>query len=195
MTALVRAAEGPRDAWRDEFDSYDHRPKLVVDHDGSVLWACANAARILAGSAMPLCIRKGKLILDEDELRGEFIEFLRDAGPQPARKLIRSKTKRQWAVVRAWKPDHWTRAVCLLASPSAPLEDIVASGLAGALKLTKAEVRVLREFAELSAPKQIAHDLGVSLSTVRSHLKQIHTKASVATSMQLLRLTHTFCSA
>jgi DNA-binding CsgD family transcriptional regulator len=53
---------------------------------------------------------------------------------------------------------------------------------------------VLKEFAELNSPKQIARDLGVSLSTVRSHLKQIHAKAAVTTSLQLLRLTHTFCS-
>ena len=68
------------------------------------------------------------------------------------------------------------------------------SGLAGELKLTNAEVRVLKEFAELNPPKQIARDLGVSLSTVRSHLKQIHAKAEVTTSLQLLRLAHTYCS-
>jgi DNA-binding CsgD family transcriptional regulator len=75
-----------------------------------------------------------------------------------------------------------------------PLLDIVGSGLARELKLTNAESRVLKEFAELNSPKRIASDLGVSLSTVRSHLKQIHAKASVTTSMQLLRLTHAFCS-
>ena len=84
--------------------------------------------------------------------------------------------------------------MCVLASPSLPLQDIVECGLARELKLTQAEIRVLKEFAELNSPKQIARDLGVSLSTVRSHLKQIHAKASVTTSLQLLRLTHTYCS-
>src|SRR4029079_7050565 len=96
-------------------------------------------------------------------------------------KLIRAKAKLHGAVLRAWKPAHWDRAVCVLASPSLPLEDIVACGLASELRLTKAEIRVLQEFAELNSPKQIARDLGVSLSTVRSHLKQIHAKASVTT--------------
>lgn len=198
MTASPGAADIMTDACRDEFaaafDAHDRRPKLVVDYDQSMLWSCDNAERILA-EPMPLRIRKGKLVVDDDELRGEFIEFLHNAGPRTERKLIRGKAMCHWAVLRAWKPAHWDRAVCLLASPSVPLEDIVSSGLARELKLTKAEVRVLKEFAELSSPKQIARDLGVSLSTVRSHLKQIHAKAAVTTSMQLLRLTHTFCSA
>jgi DNA-binding CsgD family transcriptional regulator len=175
------------------FEAFDPRPKLVVDYDQRVLWCCDDTARLLDGP-MPLCVRKGKLIVDDDELRQEFVEFLNNVGPETQRKLIRGKASRHWAVLRAWKPAHWERAVCILATPSLPMLDIVACGLAAELKLTNAEIRVLKEFAELNSPKQIARDLGVSLSTVRSHLKQIHAKASVTTSLQLLRLTHTFCS-
>jgi DNA-binding CsgD family transcriptional regulator len=175
-------------------DEFDHRPKLVVDYDQAVLWSCDDAARIL-DEPMPLCVRKGKLIVSDDELRFEFVEFLHGVGPRMERKLIRGKAERHWAVVRAWKPVGWDRAVCILCSPSLPLRDVVESGLARELKLTKAETRVLKEFAELNSPKQIARQLDVSLSTVRSHLKTIHAKASVSSSAQLLRLTHTFCSA
>jgi DNA-binding CsgD family transcriptional regulator len=197
----MMASSAPAEAMADEcraefaaaFEAFDPRPKIVVDYDQRVLWCCDDAPRLLDGP-MPLCIRKDKLIVDDDELRGEFVEFLHNLGPDIQRKLIRGKAKRHWAVLRAWKPAQWDRAVCVLASPSLPLEDIVGSGLAGELKLTQAEVRVLKEFAELNSPKQIARDLGVSLSTIRSHLKQIHAKASVTTSLQLLRLTHTYCS-
>jgi DNA-binding CsgD family transcriptional regulator len=175
------------------FEDVDTRPKLIVDYDQNLLWCCDDARRLL-GETMPLRVVNGKLVVDDEELRQEFVEFLHSAGPVVQRKLIRGKTKRHWAVLRAWKPSHWDQAVCLLASPSVPLQDVVESGLAGALKLTKAEIRVLREFAELNSPKQIARALGVSLSTVRSHLKQIHAKAAVTTSVQLLRLIHTFCS-
>lgn len=197
MMASRASAEVLADECRAEFgaafEAFDPRPKIVVDYDQRVLWCCDDAPRLLEGP-MPLCIRKGKLVIDDDELRGEFVEFLHNLGPDIQRKLIRGKAKRHWALLRAWKPAHWERAVCVVASPSLPLQDIVDSGLAGELKLTQAEVRVLKEFAELNSPKQIARDLGVSLSTVRSHLKQIHAKAAVTTSQQLLRLTHTFCS-
>jgi DNA-binding CsgD family transcriptional regulator len=197
MMALRAPAEAMADECRAEFaaafEAFDPRPKIVVDYDQRVLWCCDDAPRLLDGP-MPLCIRKGKLIVDDDELRGEFVEFLHNVGPEIQRKLIRGKAKRRWAVLRAWKPAHWERAVCVLASPSLPLQDIVACGLARELNLTNAEIRVLKEFAELNSPKQIARDLGVSLSTVRSHLKQIHAKAAVTTSLQLLRLTHSYCS-
>jgi DNA-binding CsgD family transcriptional regulator len=197
MMAVAASAEALADECSAEFaaafEAFDPRPKLVVDYDQRVLWCCDDTPRLLDGP-MPLCVRKGKLIVDDDELRQEFVDFLHNVGPEVQRKLIRGKASRHWAVLRAWKPAHWDRAVCLLASPSLPLRDIVACGLARELKLTNAEVRVLKEFAELNSPKQIARDLGVSLSTVRSHLKQIHAKASVTTSLQLLRLTHTFCA-
>jgi DNA-binding CsgD family transcriptional regulator len=196
MMASRAPAEAMADECRAEFaaalEALDPRPKIVVDYDQRVLWCCDDAPRLLDGP-MPLCLRKGRLVVDDDELRGEFVEFLHNLGPQMQRKLIRGKAKRHWAVLRAWKPAHWDRAVCVVASPSLPLQDIVGSGLAGELKLTQAEIRVLKEFAELSSPKQIARDLGVSLSTIRSHLKQIHAKASVTTSLELLLVTHTYC--
>lgn len=194
------SADGPPPAavCRAEFgyalNEFDHRPKLVVDYDQAVLWCCDDTERIL-DSPMPLCIRAGKLIVDDDELRPEFLEFLHGVGPEMKRKLIRGKGSRHWAVVCAWKPAGWERAVCVLCNPSLPLRDIVESGLVRELRLTKAETRVLKEFAELNSPKQIARNLDVSLSTVRSHLKTIHAKAAVSSSAQLLRLAHTFCSA
>ena len=196
LMAFAVPAETTADSYRAEFAAafaaLDPRPKIVVDDAQRVLWCCDNARRLLE-SPLPLSIRKGRLIVD-DALRPGFVEFLNKARPDVQRKLLRRPGQRHWALLCAWKPPRWHGAVCLLASPSRPLVDIVASGLAGELKLTNAEVRVLTEFAELNPPKQIARDLGVSLSTVRSHLKQIHAKAAVTTSLQLLRLTHTYCS-
>lgn len=197
----LMASRAPAEMMADEcraefaaaFEAFDPRPKIVVDYDQRVLWCCDDAPRLLDGP-MPLCIREDMLIIDDDELRGEFVEFLHNVGPDVQRKLVRGKAKRHWAVLWAWRPASWDRAICVLVSPSLPVRDIVSSGMASELKLTNAEVRVLKEFAELNSPKQIARDLGVSLSTVRSHMKQIHAKASVTTSLQLLRLTHTFCS-
>lgn len=171
----------------------DHRPKLVVDYDQGVLWCCGDAERILR-DPMPLCMQKGRLLVSNDDLRSEFTEFLHNLGANVERKLVRGKAQRHWVVLRAWKPDRWEGAVCILCTPSVPLRDITESGLARELKLTLAEARVLNEFAELNSPKHIAEVLGVSLSTVRSHLKTIHAKASVSSSAQLLRLAHTYCS-
>jgi len=58
--------------------------------------------------------------------------------------------------------------------------------------LTKSECAVLDSFAHLKKPEQIAEQLNIAVSTVRSHLKQIHTKMSVNSSIQLLRITRAY---
>jgi DNA-binding CsgD family transcriptional regulator len=197
---MERSALADPDAagYRNEFNSvreiFDARPKLVVGHHQEVLWCCEHAPRILK-RPMPLILRDGKLSVADDELRGDLIEFLNHVGPHVERKLIRAKAQPHWLVLRAWKPAVSERAVCIVCSPSLPVRGVDESGLAMALKLTKAESRVLQEFAELRSPKEIARSLGLSVSTVRSHLKAIHAKALVTTSLQLLRLVHSFCSA
>jgi DNA-binding CsgD family transcriptional regulator len=45
----------------------------------------------------------------------------------------------------------------------------------------------------MQTPRKIAQDLGISVGTVRSHLKQIYSKAEVESAVQLLRLTHEYC--
>ncbi len=185
--------EQVRAAFADAIDRFDRRPKLVVDDDQHVLWCCEDTATLL-GSAMPICVRNGNLVIEDEEVRNAFPDFLHAVGPQVQHKLIRGKSPRHWVMVRAWRPAEWRAKVCLLCTLSLPTTDVATSGLAGELRLTRSEARVLGKFAELHSPKQIAGELGVSLSTVRSHLKQIHAKAGVTSSMQLLRLAHTFCS-
>ena len=49
-------------------------------------------------------------------------------------------------------------------------------------------------FARLHTPSQISEALGISVATVRSHLKQIYSKAEVESAVQLLRLTGGYCA-
>lgn len=174
-------------------DVFQTRARLVVDRDHEVLWCCELAPKVLR-RPMPLTLTDGKLAIADDELRSELVEFLGNVGTDVEHKLVRAKAKPHWLLLRAWKPSGSKRAVRLLCSPSYPIRDVVESGLAAELKLTRAEIRVLQEFAELRSPKDIARALDVSLSTVRGHLKAIHAKAFVTTSLQLLRLIYTFCS-
>jgi DNA-binding CsgD family transcriptional regulator len=171
----------------------DARPKLVVNLDREVLWCCEHSPIILR-RPMPVVLRDGKLAAADEGLEADLEDFLHSLEMRVTRRLIREKAEPHWVVLRAWKSSQIERAACILCSPSLPMRDIVESGLADELNLTSAEVRVLREFAELKAPKDIAGRLSVSLSTVRSHLKAIHAKAFVTTSTQLLRLVYSFCS-
>ena len=55
--------------------------------------------------------------------------------------------------------------------------------------------KLLAELGEDAAQlRPIADRMQVSISTVRSHLKQIHSKAGVETAVQLTQLVRGFCS-
>lgn len=185
------------DTYQAEFairsEELDVRPRLVVDRKLNVLWACDRTDRIIA-PPMPLQIQHGKLVADCPGVNAQLTELLQAVGSDPSVKLIRAEGSPYWIVVRAWKARGPQDAICLICSPSAPLRDITKCGLAEVLNLTRKEALVLERFAQLSTPKMIASDMGVSLNTVRAHLKSVHVKASVSSSTQLLRLIHTFCS-
>jgi DNA-binding CsgD family transcriptional regulator len=53
---------------------------------------------------------------------------------------------------------------------------------------------VLDLFARLNSPREIAERLQISLSTVRSHLKQIYSKAGVDSAVQLTQLVRGYCT-
>ena len=94
----------------------------------------------------------------------------------------------------AWSLDSEWDAVCLLINLSVPHRSVAESGLAQALRLTGTETRVLDLFARLYSPREISDRLGTSLSTVRSHLKQIYSKAGVDSAVQLTQLVRGYCS-
>ncbi|MGZ3259394.1 MAG: hypothetical protein ACXWIO_11130 [Croceibacterium sp.] len=73
-------AEECRAEFAAEFEKFDRRPKLVVDYDQRVLWSCDKAPRLLDGP-MPLCIRKDKLVVDDEELRQDSPNSCTTSGP------------------------------------------------------------------------------------------------------------------
>ena len=107
--------------------------------------------------------------------------------------LLNGSEPGAWVLLRGWSQrlgEH--RVVFLKCSPSWPLRDVASSGLVQDFGLTRSECAVLDEFARLAKPLQIAERLNISISTVRSHLKQIHTKMAVNSSVQLIGITRAY---
>ena len=82
----------------------EHRPMLVVDRNFSVLWRCDRTDRLL-DRPLPLCVRDGKLVL-EDEL-GEFPLpvghfHARPVGPHPRGSVQVTVPPERFAEVASW---------------------------------------------------------------------------------------------
>lgn len=171
----------------------DRNPRVMIDGHCNVLWQTPHAERLLR-PPLPLWIEGGKAHASGSV--SSWPAFVENLGEEGGRLLLTGKVPGSWVLVRGWAArfgEH--RLVFLKCAMSWPLRDVVSCGLAKDFGLTKSECAVLDEFARLAKPHEIADRLEISVSTVRSHLKQIHTKMSVNSSVQLMRLTRAYTDA
>jgi DNA-binding CsgD family transcriptional regulator len=173
--------------------SLDARPRLVIDRELKIIWQSDKAAELVQ-QPVPLNLNKGYLGADTDATLNELAEFVERVGEECVTLLVQSSEKKHWAMVMALSPQEDPSLVCLMLNLSVPHRSVEQSGLAKALCLTVCEARVLDQFSRLNSTREIAHNLGVSLSTVRSHMKQIHSKAGVGSAVQLTQLVRGYCS-
>lgn len=171
----------------------DARPRLVLDRDRAVIWHSDDAARLLV-PPFPLQIEGGMLTVNDPSADAALADFVETAGGSCDSVLLRGRNTRHWAMVIGWSLPDDTDLVGLLMNLSIPHRSVQESGLARALRLTATETRVLDHFARLNSPREIAQQMAISLSTVRSHLKQIHSKSGVESAVQLTQLVRGFCA-
>ncbi len=193
----IRAGKPPNFDFDSEFEHrlglIDARPRIVIDRDRQVLWRSDNAERLLS-PPVPLHLSDGQLSTDAVTTTNTLTEFIERVSFDCDSLLVRGESRKHWAMVLAWSPRDRPDDVCMLLNLSVPHRGVEESGLARTLKLTGAETRVLDRFARLNTPREIAEKMDISVSTVRSHLKQIHSKAAVESAVQLTQLVRGFCS-
>jgi len=166
----------------------DRCPRVLIDGHCNVLWHSSEAERILR-PPMPLTIAGRKLHANGASGGQNWASFIENLERDGDRILLTGKEPGTWVLLRCWISRHeGQRLVYIKCITSWPFRDVSTSGLAADFGLTRTECIVLDEFARLRKPEQIAEKLKVSLSTVRSHLKQIHTKMAVNSNIQLLRI-------
>ena len=170
----------------------DRSPRLLIDAQGRVLWQSPDAERLLQ-PPMPLWIKGGRVHAARGSGTKTWPWFVENLGEEGERLLLTGQTAGNWVLVRGWAERFGEqRLIFLKCALSWPFRDVASSGLAKDFGLTRSECAVLDEFAHLMKPDQIAQKLNISVSTVRSHLKQIHTKMSVRSGVHLLRITRAY---
>ena len=170
----------------------DRSPRLLVDGHCNVLWQSPDAERLLQ-QPLPLWLKGGRVHASAGAGGKTGSSFIENIGEEGERLLLSGKAAGTWVLLRGWAErfgEH--RLIFLKCAMSWPFRDVASSGLAKDFGLTRSECAVLDEFARLAKPNQIAERLNISVSTVRSHLKQIHTKMSVNSSVHLLRITRAY---
>jgi DNA-binding CsgD family transcriptional regulator len=170
----------------------DRSPRVLIDDQGQVLWQSADADRLLQ-PPLPLWLKGGRVHVASGAAAGKWPHFVDSVGEEGERLLLTGKQAGTWVLLRGWAERFGEqRLIFLKCALSWPYRDVASAGLAKDFGLTRSECAVLDEFARLAKPTQIAERLGISVSTVRSHLKQIHVKMAVNSSVHLLRITRAY---
>ena len=157
------------------------------------MWQSPEAAQLLA-PPMPLIIKGNRLQSTVPGGSKRWSDFVDNLGEDGNRLFLTADRASTWVLAQGWAEIRGgERVIFLKFAMSWPFRDVASSGLAEEFGLTKSECAVLNEFARLRKPAQIAERLQISVSTVRSHLKQIHAKMAVNSGVQLLRITRAHC--
>ena len=168
-------------------------PKLIVSLVGTVLWA-SDSARAQLVRPSPLIIRNDKLVCETKRAQQTLAHLLETISDQGRRSILRGRKGANWVLLKGLPCDpEEGEAIYLECSLSEPCRSVIETGLAEEFDLTHSEARVLDLFSRCMRPKDISDDLGISVNTVRSHMKKIYGKLSVNSNLELLQLTRAFC--
>lgn len=159
-------------------------PMLFVAQDGSPVQINLAAQHVLDGPAAPLRLRAGRLGALGQQGWLELDSLLPRLQSEPSfdLKLLRQdgqnaslEVRRVHGAVTDRAAHHKAVAICTL--HQTPLDPAVA--LREKFGLTTSEFRVARRLADGLTAEALAHELGVAVSTIRSHLKSAMAKVGV----------------
>ena len=174
---------------------------LLVDEDLTVVHANAAASAIVRDQD-PIRVQGGRLALPHPQSMSALAESVRRAalgGFEMGQRGIGIPARRRDgspAVVHVMPlmstgrasaaPQRAVAAVFVATALSPP--QMPAAALALLHDLTPAETRVLELIVEGKTPAEIAGQLGVSLSTTKSHLQRVFDKTGTSRQVELVRL-------
>jgi DNA-binding CsgD family transcriptional regulator len=150
---------------------------LLVAEDGCVLFV-NQSARLDMDDGHPLQLLGGELRARHPGDVVRLHSALAGAMHRGVQALITlgTPTSRAIDVAVLPQPDASERTAALILGRRRASEELSTEAYARRHKLTLAETRVLRHLCRGERPQDIAHTLGVKLSTVRSQIGSIRTK-------------------
>jgi DNA-binding CsgD family transcriptional regulator len=173
---------------------------MLIDADARVLHTNA-AARTELNEASRIQIRNARLAAVSLRNTSAIEEAVRDAakGLQRFVRITSSKADLTLAFTplretqdAAHPAAHGTRAVLVMIGKQEPSNPVVLAAFAKMYRLSATEHQLLPAICDGASAKEMAQCHGTSVFTIRSHLKNIRTKASVNNLRRLVLLLMSF---
>jgi DNA-binding CsgD family transcriptional regulator len=159
---------------------YETRPRLLIEADLRVHWMSCAAVELLSRD-QPLVQRGGKLRTRDQRLERMLRVFLdgvpEGRGASFCLSGIDSEEHLLLSATRLQAP--WTHLLGVSLRPTGEDLSVRLAELRQAFGLTPTEGRVTHHLVDGRTADETAEDLGVSLDTVRTHIKRTYAKLGV----------------
>jgi DNA-binding CsgD family transcriptional regulator len=177
----LRATEAAR------WFGFDPTPVFIVDIKGAML-AANPRARGLLGRGGVLNVQGRHLGFSNLESQDCFAEALRKviSGGGEVGVVLHCNDGR-WRRLQVVRGDGLSADVAFVAVYGDPERQLDIRPIVEGFRLSAAESKVLLHVAQALPPKRIATRLGVSLHTVRAHLRSLYVKMHVRGMQELIR--------
>jgi DNA-binding CsgD family transcriptional regulator len=161
-------------------------PLVLLQKTGRLVWCNAAAMRLLQG-ASPLVLRNGQLMARRSAANSGFRAWLKGVTDGPSFHVVRGDLPQANVVIQAMAVSGAADDVvgCRLRSAGARTE---IADLALALGITPAQSGIVRRMILGSSLEQISDETGLSITTVRTHLRNIYARLNISSRDELFRL-------
>lgn len=168
-------------------------PRLVINPELRVLWSNAAAREAITNSSA-LSIRNGMLRFDDGTSEDQWRTALAQVESGVSRWIVTDRDGNADLVLSAFAPLNVEgRAICVAIMLVNRTLDLSRCGFSAHFSLTRSEARIAQALVNLESPKDISQALGVSISTVRTHIRSIYVKLSINSQTEVLRLAMSYC--
>jgi DNA-binding CsgD family transcriptional regulator len=159
---------------------------VLLQKTGRLVWCNAAAMRMLQGTS-PMVLRNGQLMTRRTATNTAFRTWLKGLSDGPSFHVVRGDLPQNNVVIQAMAVSGAADDVvgCRLRSAGARTE---IADLAMALGITPAQSGIVRRMILGSSLEQISEETGLSITTVRTHLRNIYARLNISSRDELFRL-------
>lgn len=162
------------------------QPLVLLQRNGRLIWCNAAAMRLLQGSS-PLTLRNGVLTTRRSGANSEFKTWLESVTETPSLHVIKGEPRYSNIVAQAFTVESAGEGVvgCRMRATDARTE---VADLVEGLGLTPAQSSIVRRLILGSNIEEISFETDLSITTVRTHLRNIYARLGISSRDDLFQL-------
>ncbi|MEZ5748609.1 MAG: helix-turn-helix transcriptional regulator [Caenibius sp.] len=160
----------------------DGKPRLIIKRDGSLV-ACSEDVPGLVRQHECFRLHQGRIMVIEERGRALFARLAENPDSPAATMLLRRADGEGHWIVRVVGSGHDMLFVTLQAATADHMANL--PDLCEAFGFTRSEAQIVRDLFSGMTPQAIAEEQGISIHTVRAHVRRCYDKLQITSREEL----------